>query len=345
MPAHLAAAARAVATIMVVCAAALAAPAAGMAARLVGGSEQAAIARAFSSERAHRDQVIVSIRTSTVSRSWAVVRSVTPRRAGQTRSGATPALRSTYYRLTGRRARPGRPPRAVQTDLARPFSVEVVYTGGGSESIRYGQGYRSVCPGSGGFSDSATDVVRPMSWTVRYVVNLDDLLSAVRGPAGVALVPNVTFDAVGSSIDASETVVRTLQDKGCNQNLTTITCNMTFTPGGADPGGQLSFLADSGLEVGVPMAIGQSGSCNPDSFTLGPSLWDSGGATALVGQLRLLNGPLPANPYAPVRVSWPDGSAAQTQGFAASPCQGDAAACTDTFAWQGTVALHEVPGG
>jgi hypothetical protein len=344
MPAHLAAAARAVATMMVVCAAALAAPGAGMAARLVGGSEQTAIARAFSSQRSHRGQVIVSIRTSTVSRSWAVVRSVTPQRAGQTRSGAVPVLRSTYYRVAGRRVQPAPPPRAVRADLARRFTVEVVYTGAGSESIHYGQGYRSVCPGAGGFTDQATDTVDPMSWTVRYVVDLDDLLSAVRGPAGVTLIPTITFDAAGSSIDASETVVRMLQDKGCNQNVTTITCTTTFTPGGTDPGGRLSFPAGSGLEVGVPMATRQSGSCDPDNFTLGPSLWASGGATALVGQLRLLSGTLPANPYAPVRVSWPGGSAAQDQGFAVSPCQGDAAVCTDTFAWQGTVALQAVPG-
>ncbi len=330
--------------ITVVCAVALAAPAPGIAARLVGGSTQTAIARAFSAQSTHRGQVIVSIRTSTVSRSWAVVRSVTPQAAGQTRSGAVPVLHSTYYRLAGRRVRPAPPPRAVKADLARRFFVEVVYTGAGSESITYGQGYRSVCPGAGGFSDEAADTVSPMSWTVRYVVDLDALESAVRGPAGVTLVPNVSFDASGSQIDASETVVRSVQDAGCNQSKTTFTCTTTFTPGGTDPGGRLSFPAGSGLEVGVPMATHQRGACNPDNFTLGPSLWDSGGATALASRLALVGGTLPANPYAPIRVSWPGGSAAQAQGFTVSPCQGDAAACTDTFAWQGTVALQGVPG-
>jgi hypothetical protein len=74
-------------------------------------------------------------------------------------------------------------------------------------------------------------------------------------------------------------------------------------------------------------------------------MWDTGGATALVGQLGLLGGGLPANPYAPVHVSWPGGSAAEAQGFAASPCQGDAGACTDAFTWRGTVTLRAVPGG
>jgi hypothetical protein len=328
----------------VVCAVALAAPASGMAARLVGGSTQAAIARAFSAQRSHRGQAIVSIRTSTVSRSWAVVRSVTPQAAGQKRSGAVPVLHSTYYRLAGRRVQPAPPPRAVRADLARRFSVEVVYRGVGSESLTYVQGYRSVCPGAGGFNDTASDTVSPMSWMVRYVVDLDALESAVRGPAGVTLVPNVSFDAVGSRVDASETVVRSLQDAGCNQRITTFTCTTTFTPGGTDPGGRLSFPAGSGLEVGVPMATHQRGACNPDNFTLGPSLWDGGGATALASRLELLGGTLPANPYAPVRVSWPGDSAAQALGFAVSPCQGDAAACTDTFAWQGTVALQGVPG-
>ena len=329
----------------VVCAAALTAPASGMAARLVGGSTQTAIAHAFSAQRSHRGQVIVSIRTSTVSRSWAVVRSVTPQAAGQTRSGAAPVLHSTYYRLAGRRVHPAPPPRAVKADLARRFSVEVVYRGAGSESIGYLQRYKSNCPGSGGFNDQTSETISPMSWTVRYVVDLDALESAVRGPAGVTLVPNVSFDAAGSRIDASETVVRSLQDVGCNQRKTTFTCTTTFTPGGTDPGGRLSFLAGSGLEVGVPMAAHPGGACDPDNFTLGPSLWDSGGATALASRLELLGGALPAHPYAPIRVSWPGGSAAQALGFAVSPCQGDAAACTDTFGWQGTVALQGVPGG
>jgi hypothetical protein len=345
MPVRVSAATRAVAIVVALCAAALAAPPAGMAARLAGGSTERGIARAFSGARSHRGQVIVSIRTSTVSRSWAVVRSVTPLTAGQTRSGRVPVLRSTYYKLAGRRVVPAPPPRAVRTDLSRRFSVEVVYTGVGSESLYYDQGYRSVCPGQGGFTDTATDTVNPMSWTVRYIVNLDELDSAVRGPAGVSLVPNVSFDAAGSRIDAAETVVRTFQDRGCNQNMTTLTCNMTFTPGGTDPGAGLSFPAGSGLKVGVPMATHQRGACNPDNFTLGPSLWDSSGATALVGQLKLIGGTLPTNPYAPVKVTWPGGSAAQAQGFAASPCQGDAAVCTDKFTWQGTVALQAVPGG
>jgi hypothetical protein len=168
----------------------------------------------------------------------------------------------------------------------------------------------------------------------------------VRGPDGVTLVPNVDFDATGSQINASENVVRSVQDAGCNQNQTTFTCATTFTAGGADPGGQMSFPAGSGLEVGLPMTMRPHGTCNPDNFTLGPSLWDSGGVTALVGQLQLIGGTLPANPYAPVKVSWPGGSAAQAQGFAVSPCQGEPAlVCSDTFDWQGTVALQSVPSG
>ncbi|MGZ4178216.1 MAG: hypothetical protein ACXVRP_08155 [Solirubrobacteraceae bacterium] len=344
MPTRSSAAARGVAIVVALCAAGLAAPPAGLAARLVGGSTQRAIARAFSAQRSHRGQVIVSIRTSSVSRSWAVVRSVTPHRAGQTMSGATPMLNSAYYHLTRRGVRPAPPPRAVKADLGRRFVVEVVYEGSGSESISYKQVYRSGCAGAGGFTDAGSDTVSPMSWTVRYVVNLDDLLSAVRGGAGTVLVPNVAFDAAGSRIDAFETVIRTLQDKGCNQNVTTTTCTMTFAPGGPDAGGQLSFPAGSGLEVGVPMAPRQQGTCNPDNFTLGPSLWDGGGATALLSRLGLVGGTLPANPYAPIRVSWPQGAAAVLQGFAVSPCQGDTAACTDNFQWQGTVALQTVPG-
>jgi hypothetical protein len=92
------------------------------------------------------------------------------------------------------------------------------------------------------------------------------------------------------------------------------------------------------------MAPHQQGTCSPDIFTLGPSLWDGGGATALVSQLRLLGGRLPANPYAPVHVSWPKSAAALAQGFGVSPCQGDTAVCSENFQWQGTVALQAIPG-
>ena len=329
---------------MGLCTVALAVPSAGVAARLVGGRTQQAIARAFSGQRSHRGQAIVSIRTSSVNSSWAVVRSVTPQSSGQTRSGATPALRSTYYRLVGGRAHPAPPPRAVKTDLARAFRVEVVYVGSGGESINYKQTYGSVCAGAGGFVDAETDTVSPMSWSVRYVVNLDDLLSAVRGPQGTTLVPAVSFDAAGSDVTATETVSRSAQDFGCNGRATTFNCTSTFAGGGPDPGGQLSFPAGSGLEAGVPMAAHQRGACSPDDFTLGPSLWDSGATTAIAGQLPLLGGTLPDRPYAPVEVSWPASSAQAAQGFAASPCQGDAAVCTDAFQWHGTVSLQPVPG-
>jgi hypothetical protein len=345
MPTRCPAAIRGVAIVVGLGVAALAAPSAGLAARLVGGHTQQAIARTFSAQRSHRGQTIVSIRTSSVNSSWAVVRSVTPQTSGQTRSGATPTLRSTYYQLVGARAHPAPPPRAVKTDLARDFRVEVVYAGSGGESINYTQNYDSVCAGYGGFADAETDTVSPMSWTVRYVVDLDDLLSAVRGAGGTTLVPVVSFDAAGSHVTAGEAVRRSVQDLGCNGRATTFNCTTTFAAGGPDPGGQLSFPAGSGLEAGVPMAAHQSGACNPDDFTLGPSLWDSGGATALAGPLALLGGRLPARPYAPVKVSWPASSASQAQGFAASPCQGDTAVCTDTFQWQGTVSLQPVPGG
>jgi hypothetical protein len=173
------------------------------------------------------------------------------------------------------------------------------------------------------------------------VVDLDDLLAAVRGSTGTTLVPRVTFDAAASRVTATETVSRSVQDFGCNGRATTFNCTTTFAAGGPDPGGQLSFPAGAGLEAGVPMAARRRGACSPDDFTLGPSLWDGGGATASAGPLRLLSGTLPARPYAPVKVSWP---AAAAQGSATSPCQGDTAVCTDAFRWQGTVSLQPVSG-
>lgn len=344
MPTRSPAATRGVAIVVGVCALALAAPSAGLAARLVGGRTERAIARAFSAPRLHRGQAIVSIRTSSVNGSWAVVRSVTPQTASQTRSGATPALRSTYYHLVGGGVRAAPPPRAVRADLSGNFQVAVVYAGSGREAIKYTQNYGSVCAGEGPFTDAETDTVSPMTWSVRYVVDLDDLLAAVRGPEGTALVPNVTFDAAGSHVTATETVSRSVQDFGCNGAATTWTCTTAFAAGGPNPGGQLSFPAGSGLEAGVPMTARQRGKCDPDNFTLGPSLWASGAATAIAGPLKLLGGTLPVRPYAPVKVAWPTGSADLVEGFATGPCQGDAAACRDRFQWHGTVSLQPVSG-
>ncbi len=324
---------------------ALAVPAAGQAAWLAGGATQRAVARSFAAEPSHHGQVIVSIRTSKVSSSWAIARSVTPQTAGQTRSGATPALHSTYFHLSGGRASPASPPGTVRADLTRAFQVAVVYAGSGGESITYQQSYRSVCAGQGGFVDTETDAVSPMSWKVRYIVDLDDLLAAVRGPTGVTLVPNVTFDRGGSTVTAGEAVGRTVQDLGCNGKPSTFTCTSTFSAGGSDPGGQLAFTPGSGLQIGIPVAVRRRGGCDPDNFTLGPSLWDSGAATALVGRLGLLGGgALPPNPYKPLRVSWPANSAQQELGFATSPCAGDGAACRDAFHWTGTVSLESVSG-
>ena len=137
MPVRSKAATRGVAIIAGLCALSLTAPSAGLGARLAGGRTQRAVAHAFSAQQSHRGQAIVSIRTSSVNGSWAVVRSVMPQAAGQTRSGATPPLHSTYYHLVGNGARPAPPPRAVRADLARDFQVAVVYAGSGRESIAY----------------------------------------------------------------------------------------------------------------------------------------------------------------------------------------------------------------
>jgi hypothetical protein len=314
------------------------APAAAHAARIVGGREQAAIAKAFFARRSHRGQVIVSTRASTRARGWAVVKSVRPERAGRrTASGRTPRLQSTYYHLIRGRVKLGAPPAPARADLSRAFRVVVQYTGSGSESIAYHQLYRSVCPGSGGFTDDEAATVKPMSWSVRYFVDLDALQSAVRGAAGTVLVPAVSFDRSGSRVSAHEVLTRTVVDRGCNGQPTTFECDTTYAPG-SPADGLLSFPAGR-VEVGVPTTSNPSGDCDPTDYTLGPSLWDSGATTAIAARLGLVGATLPANPYAPVPVSWPADSLALTSGFPASPCQGDEA-CRDTFRWSGHVTVE-----
>lgn len=316
-------------------------PGTALSARLAGGREQAAVRRAFDTTAAHRRRLIVSIRTSTVSPAWAVVRSVTPVQAGRTSPGAAPLrLSSAYYHRVGGGQRGGSPPAAVRSDLDQPFRIAVAYQGSGSEAISYDQPYGSECAGQGGFVDSETVSVTPMSWSVRYVVDLDDVLAAARSSQGTVIVPEIAFEDIASTLDVTETLSRTVQDVGCNGSPRTYRCTETFHTGGPDPATDLSLTTSGGLTVGVPMQAVTSGTCDPTDYTLGPSLWDSGAATATAPHLGLVGGSLPANPYAPVRVAWPRSSGPRS--LATSPCQGDGAACTDRFRWRGTVRLQPV---
>jgi hypothetical protein len=247
-------------------------------------------------------------------------------------------LSSAYYHHRGTAWRAGKPPAAVRADLERSFSVAVTYSGSGSETVAYDQTYNSVCAGAGGFTDTQQDTVSPMSWTVRYVVKLDAVESAVRGSSGVTLVTQVGYYRSRSSIRAREKLTRTAIDRGCNGKPTTFTCTTAYGP--APPSqGLLSFPASGGLEIGVPLTSRGTGDCDPSDYTLGPSLWDSGATTALVSTLGLVGGKLPADPYAPVKVAWPAGSAGNAEGFQQSPCAGDGLSCRDTLRWSGTVTL------
>jgi hypothetical protein len=312
-------------------------------ATLVGGREQSKLAKAFFVRGAHQGLVIVSTRASTVKRTWVIVKSVRPTRSGGTGSVSTPVtLLSSFYHLVGARVKAASPPAAVRADLTRPFSVAVVYTGSGSETITYEQPYKSVCAGAGGFTDEQDDTITPMSWSVRYVVDLDALQSAVRSSAATALVADVGFDRSQSKVTARQTLTRTAIDEGCDGKPTTFTCRLTYAPGAATDG-LLSLPASNGLEVGVPITSTGAGDCDPSDYTLGPSLWDSGATTAFTARLGLLGGSLPTDPYTPVKVSWPADSIASSQGFIASPCQGDGLSCRDSFRWTGEITLQPVP--
>jgi hypothetical protein len=267
-----------------------------------------------------------------------VVKSVIPAPAGKG-SRSKIRLRSAFYRLSGDTARSGAPPQKARGDLLGNFKLAVVYSGSGSESMSYEQTYRSVCSGGGGFVEQETDAVSP-SWKVRYVVDLDHLLSAVRGPDGVDIVPQVSYGAAGSRLKAVEQRQRTYVDNGCFSNPTGYRCTTTFHL--QSKGADADFALDPGVgaEVGIPTRTTSSGRCDPSYYTLGPSLWDSGAANALVAKLGLVNTRLPARPYSPIAIRWPGGSALQQEGFLAGPCQGLASTCHDTFKWKGTVRLQ-----
>lgn len=323
-----------------IAAAALAPASAARAARLVGGRQQAAIVQAFDSSAAHRRSAIVSILASSGSPSWTVVTSVVPEPSGRTGSQSRPiVLHRSFYRRVGDRELSRQPPPAVRSELDQDFRVAIVYRGSGAETIHYQQSDHSVCAGSGLFTDTEQETVSPMSWDVRYVVDLDTLLSATGSSQGTVLVPDVTFDGSASTLNVVEKLVRTVVDVGCDNTPTTFACRTTYALSGPP---LLSLHPDLGLEVGIPLSPVPPGACNPDDYTLGPSLFDSGATTALLAQLNLAGGPLPADPYAPIAVSWPLSSAALTEGFITSPCQGDGLVCQDALRWAGTVTLEPV---
>lgn len=315
----------------------LALPTTAPAAKLIGGSEQAAVSKAFAKLKGQAGETIVSIRASTVTPSWVVVKSVKAQRGDSSRA---PRVRTTFLHHAGNRFRAASPPRRARADLSAPFEVAMVYSGSGSEAVHYKQTYRTTCIGGGGFVDKQNATVTPMSWSVRYLIEPDRLQAAVRTAAGVAIVPTVAFDSSASVLSASEKVTRTYVDNGCFDTPTTVTCTSAFhlLTKGADS--DLSFDPGVGTEIGIPMRATNKGKCDPDNFTIGPSLWDEGASVAAVGKLDLIGGRLPANPYGRVRVSWPGSSALKQQDFLTSPCQGIASVCTDSLRWRGTVQLQ-----
>ena len=318
-------------------------PTTALGAKLIGGREQAAVARAFATSPAHRHDLIVSIRASTVSPSWVLVRSVPP-----SRFGSHPRLNSTFYDLSGGHPRPAPPPSAAAADLSRPLKIAVTYSGSGSETLNYQQTYHTICTGNGTYTDQQTAIVSPIAWSVRFVVDLDSLQSATGGPHGSAIVPGVQFSQGSSRLDAKEVLTRTTLDGGCTSRPTTISCTSTYGLTGAGAGSDLSIDPSSGLEIQIPMRASQRGRCAQDNYTLGPSLWAGGASTAVVaplGSLGLLGRRLPNNPYAPVRLSFPTDSALIQQGFLVSPCQEITAVCSDKLALRGIVALHPVANG
>jgi hypothetical protein len=322
-------------------------PSQAAAARLIGGNEQRVVARAF--DALHTKLLIVSIRASTASPSWVVVRSVAPTASGRSSAGAGAVrLHSTYFQFAGGRARAGRPPHGALADLAAPFEVALVYKGSGTETVNYSQLYRSVCAGAGGFIDQQQETVSPMSWTVRYVVELDNLIEAVQSSQGSTILPTVAFQASGSTLDAVEKLTRSYVDQGCFNTPRNFSCSTVFHLSSGGGGGDLGFDPGLGTEIGIPMAGRSTGQCSPEDYTVGPSLWDSGASTVLaprLGLLGLLGKQLPSNPYATIRVSWPVDSALAQEGFLVSPCEGISTTCTDQLKWHGSVQLQPVGRG
>ncbi len=132
-----------------------------------------------------------------------------------------------------------------------------------------------------------------MSWTVRYVVDLDRLQAAVSAGRSTAVLPTVRFDrgalsAVGRGAELAHHrgpgLLRSDADDSLHQQL------LPPVSGAAAQVG----LGPAGLQIGIPMATRHRGDCAADDYTLGPSLWDGGAATVAVSALSLTGGRLPA---------------------------------------------------
>jgi hypothetical protein len=327
--------------IAVVAFALLALPAGAGAARLVGGSTWTAISRAFDRIGGHRGQAIISIRASTVNPSWSVVKSARVPTPG---TSPTPSivLQSTYFQAFQGGPRAMLPPAAVRADLDSDFRIEIVYAGSGTETFRYEASNQSQC-GPGSYTDLEQGSVSPMSWRVGYVVDLDRIDAILRSPEGDTIVPEVAFAVRGSDLSAVQRVSRSYLDTGCGGRAHAYGCTTTYhlpSPSQAEP---VWFVPGGVTGIPVPLSRSSSGRCAAGDYASGPSLWDGGAATAVVAGLNVVGPRPPADPYAPIALSWPTDSPLAHNGFLPSACGTLIDDCVDQLSWSATVTLIPYP--
>ena len=256
-----------------------------------------------------------------------------PRGGGRATAGSrTVKLAERLLQAGPRRRARGTPTSGGPADLSQDFKVAVLYSGSGAETVAYSQSTAACASAEGGYVDQQQDTVSPMSWSVRYVVDLDSLVAAVRDAEGDDAGPG--GDLRGRRLGGE----RHREDEPHLPSTTAAAARRPpqrarshFSAGGPGADGALSFDSGAGLEVGVPMRGRAAGSAVPrttrsvrrcGTAAPRPRWWTSSTCWAAASH---------ANPYGRVRVAGRQARRWPSHGLIASPCQGDSAGCSDSM--------------
>jgi hypothetical protein len=316
------------AVLLTLAAASTSAPAAS-AARFASPSEARALRSAFLHERGHAGTVITAITVSTTAPGWASVAYLPAAQAVAAKVKIITVTREYYRDRPRSHPTPTKlPPKKAKSDLKKDLWVKLTYEGSGSEHYKSTDSGAGECGGSTETS-TVTAKVEPAKWKYAYLLDLDKMEREAGG-----LDPLVRL--VSAPTDVS--VVRDLEREQthCNPPNESWSCITTFgAPRNVFPG--MVAFTSSGTNILTPMVAAsapQGTGCVDTLGIFGLQPGFTGAAVAI--NWHLIGGMLPADPYAPIPVTYQRNALNKVN--ACSTFSGNGP-CSDTTEWSGEVTL------
>jgi hypothetical protein len=312
----------------------LASPAAASAAKLAGAKQDGALRTAFQRDRHHTGASIVSIRVSTAKAGWAMIEWIPKGAPESVTSAAKPTVQRTTYHGT----KPdSKPPKKVKKDLLEPLKVRLTFEGKGSESVDLKTTSQGECGGS--VTDERTESISPIQWNISYVLDLDHftLIRTSDPHYGGDLLQVLThYEPSRSTVSVIEQRHHAATDD-CDGATNTYDCTQTFGSPSQDSTGAVA-IDRLGLVVQLETQLtATQGDCANTTFAAKP-YYDDGGISAFTPALRILGGDLPADPYAPVTVTYPTNDF--LEGYNGACALSGTTECHDDYSWTGQIQLH-----